>query len=313
VRKRVLFFRDFRAFQGGHLKIWHYYQHLKHSAGFEPRIYFTGESVWNADNPWLGERDEVEPQWEPAKADILFVGGMDWSMIGIEEHIDRRIPVVNLIQHVRHADPADPRFYFLSRKAVRICVSEEVSEALRQTKRVNGPIVTITNGLDLDEMPVSKLQTERDIETFILGLKNPRLARELVDALRRRGIPAEVQSGKVPRALFLDKLSRSQTVVLLPSPTEGFYLPALEGMALGAVVICPDCVGNRSFCAHGSNCLMPEYSQGGILDAVVGAWSMASEQRENLIANARRTAEQHSLIPERRKFLEIMNNIDRIW
>ena len=34
--------------------------------------------------------------------------------------------------------------------------------------------------------------------------------------------------------------------LFLPNQREGVYIPGLEGMALGTLVVCPDCVGNRS-------------------------------------------------------------------
>jgi glycosyltransferase involved in cell wall biosynthesis len=39
---------------------------------------------------------------------------------------------------------------------------------------------------------------------------------------------------------------------------EGFCLPPLEAMATGAAVVCTDAHGNRDFCRHEQNCLMPE-------------------------------------------------------
>jgi len=50
--------------------------------------------------------------------------------------------------------------------------------------------------------------------------------------------------------------------VFLPNQKEGegFYLPALEGMAVGTLVIFPDCIGNRSFCLSGYNCFRPDYT-----------------------------------------------------
>ena len=52
---------------------------------------------------------------------------------------------------------------------------------------------------------------------------------------------------------------------------EGFYLPALEAMALGSLVICPDCIGNRSFCLPGRNCFRPNYDLNSVIDSVQSA------------------------------------------
>ena len=63
----------------------------------------------------------------------------------------------------------------------------------------------------------------------------------------------------VPRDEFLDAMRRARVTLFLPNEEEGFYLPALEGMALGTIVVCPDCVGNRSFCLPGVNAFRPDY------------------------------------------------------
>jgi len=53
---KVLFYRYYRGFTGGHLKVWDYYDHVKASSNFIPQIYFSAESVWDSLNPWLKEK-----------------------------------------------------------------------------------------------------------------------------------------------------------------------------------------------------------------------------------------------------------------
>ena len=43
-----------------------------------------------------------------------------------------------------------------------------------------------------------------------------------------------------------------------PLAEEGFYLPGLEAMAAGAIVLSPDAGGNRAYCEFGENCLRVE-------------------------------------------------------
>jgi hypothetical protein len=40
-----------------------------------------------------------------------------------------------------------------------------------------------------------------------------------------------------------------------PNPEEGFYMPGLEAMEAGALVIVPDVAGNLAYCRFGLNCL----------------------------------------------------------
>jgi len=100
--------------------------------------------------------------------------------------------------------------------------------------------------------------------------------------------------------------------VLVPNPKEGFYLPALEGMALGTVVVCPDCIGNRSFCLPGKNCFRPAHDED---DIVVAAEAALREepQLDGMRARALETVRDHDMPGERRAFLEILDRVDDLW
>ena len=151
--RTVLFHRDYQGFTGGHLKVWNYFRHAEHLDGWGARVYFSRESKWDEHNPWSVRREEVLTAWEPWEADVLFLGGYDWRMIPAAERARYGKPIINLIQHVHHADPAHPLFEFLPHRALRVCVSTEVRDAIVATGKVNGPVVTIPNGIDLAEFP----------------------------------------------------------------------------------------------------------------------------------------------------------------
>ena len=117
----------------------------------------------------------------------------------------------------------------------------------------------------------------------------------------------------IPRPAFLELLGNARIALFLPHATEGFYLPALEGFALGTLVICPDCIGNRTFCLPGENCLQPPYTAESLLHAIQQALHMTPQERLALLEAARRMAQQHSLLEERRSFLELLQQIETIW
>jgi len=311
--KKVLFYRDFKRFSGGHLKVWHYFSHLKGSNTFKPLIYFSEGSTWNDDNPWINLKHLTERVWNPQNADILFLAGKDWLALERSGPLSHNIPIVNLIQGVRHVDLADIRSTFLRNRAVRICVSEEVAECLRETRRINGPLFTISNGIDIDELPVKKEWFQRSTDVLIAGLKNPELARKLADRFRKSNIAVEVLLTSLPRRMLLEKFNQSKIVVLLPYETEGFFLPALEAIALGTLVICPDCIGNRSFCIDGTNCFMPKYSLFEIVHVTEKALSLDPSTRQRLFDAAGKTMMRHSLCNEKNEFLAIMQDLASIW
>ncbi len=306
---RVLFHRDFRSFTGGHLKVWHYFEHVQQTPGFSPLIAFSPETRWDATNPWLGRRDQALPHWHPEEADMLFLAGMDWEVLDAMERRAPPRPVINLIQHVRHADPAEPLYQFLSHPALRICVSSQVTEALRATGRVKGPLVTIPNGIDLGDLPSVRPWAGRWPEVLILGIKQPALALELAAQLTQAGRAVDCLVEAVPRGEFLARLAQARLALLLPNPTEGFYLPALEAFALETLVVCPDCIGNRSFCLAGANCWQPPYRLEALLAAVDQALALPAERVHALLAAGRETAQRHGLDQERQAFAQLLQSL----
>lgn len=301
-----LFRRNYRGFRGGHLKVWDYYCHVRGSA-YLPQVYFTPSSVWDRGNPWNGVSPPPLSVWEPESADVLFVAGRDWE--AVPEGIG--VPVINLIQGMGHAEPGAPRRAFLARRAVRICVSDAVAEVIRSTGEVNGPILTIPNGLDADSLPPPA--PVRDIPVLIAGLKDPLLATRLSESAGAAGIPNVCLTRALPRRAFLDLLGRAEVAVLLPGRMEGFFLPALEAMAMGALVVCPDCLGNRGFCHDGLSCLRPAHEPGAIEAALHQAHGLGEPERSVLRARAREQVARHDLRRERRMFLEVLEGLDSLW
>src|SRR5262249_59718013 len=120
------------------------------------------------------------------------VEGAEWRRLEPEAREHPAVPVLNLIQGVRHADPARLQYSFLGHKAVRICVSEEVKHAILSTERVNGPVFVIPNGLDLPALPP---QDRAEFDVLIAGLKNPDLGRQLRERLLE-------EAARRPRGVF---------------------------------------------------------------------------------------------------------------
>jgi hypothetical protein len=310
--RTVLFCRGYRRFHGGHLKVWDYFNHVLASPSFTAKIEFSPRAHWDRTNPWWNAREHIVDSARSVHPDVFFVAGRDWLRMDRHPEAGADIPVVNLVQHVRHADPNGNRFEFLSRKAIRICVSEEVAQALRETGLTRGPLIVIPNGLDLESLPATNAAT-RDVDVLIIALKQPGLGEELERRLKHPGRRIDVLSERLFRPEFLSCIQGAQTTVFLPNKTEGFYLPALEGMALGTLVVCPDCIGNRSFCLPDYNSFRPNYTISELTRATESALALAPDQAQRIRENARQTAERHSLLRERQAFLEVLHNIDQLW
>jgi len=312
--RTVLFMRDFTRFSGGHLKVWQYYGHVSAHPGFTAAVRFTDRSLWDGTNPWSGSGVRRVGERERYPTDVLFLGGLDWLRLPKRQRDHSPVPVINIIQAVHHADPATARYAFLPHRAVRICVSQETTDALAATCRCNGPLVTIPNGIELDHLPAPEPDETRSYDLLIAGKKAPEMARSLGRRLARPGRRIHVMDAHVPqRQETIDAINQARVTLFLPNPTEGFYLPALEGMALSSVVVCPDVIGNRSFCLAGRNCFFPAFVEDDLLDATEAALALAGAERDRMIQQGRATAAKHDIAQERSTFYEVLGNLDELF
>ena len=310
--RTVLFYRDFRKFHGGHLKVWDYFNHARSTPGFESTIGFSDRTVWGDVNPWDEVPERVADDYDAVTPDLFFVAGRDWHRMDGHPAARAGLPVINLVQSVRHADPEGTRFEFLSRPAIRICVSEVIADAVRQTGLVAEPLFAIPNGIDVQALAAGD-PAEAEVDVLLAGLKQPERARDLAQRLEDEGLRVKAFTDLVPREEFTEAIRKATVTVFLPLPTEGFYLPPLEGMALGTIVICPEHSGERSIYRHGENCFRPPYDDDALYGAVQEALALDGPARERMRAAARVTAEEHSLDAERARFTEILGRVDELW
>lgn len=311
--KVVVFHRNFRRFQGGHLKVFHYFEHVRSSPSHQARIRFSRGSILDDSNPWSGQLEAVIGSDEPVRADTLFLAGMDWQLLAQERRTASPVPIINLIQGFSDTRPTAPLHQFISHPAIRICVSTEIQQALEATRAIEGPIFTIPIGLDLERLPPARPVQERDIDCIVLAVKDPELGRSIAQRLRAERQRVLLVDRPLPREDLLEAVARARVTVHLPASREGAYLPALESMALGALVVCPDCVGNRSFCRDGVTCLMPRRSRRALVRSTLGALRESPRELIPMLSAAREQSEAHSLARERTRFLEILDRAEGLW
>jgi hypothetical protein len=300
VVKTVLFHRVYEGFTGGHLKLNDYLSHVDSCNLFKSSIYVnpSGKSLhlWNS-HPGLTSI------FDPESADILFIAGLDWRAINDFDTSSPK-PIINLIQHVRHAYPSDELYTYLTRKAIRICVSQEVADAIDGTGQCNGPIYVIPNGIDFSQLPTRCPKPNFDV--VIAGLKRPDLAVELSSRLKLLALKVDCIINQLPRNEYLERISCARIVVSLPHSTEGFYLPALEAMAMKIPLVTLDCVGNRSFCIDGETCLLPN-SNPLLVESSILRLLKDIELANTLSANAFAKSQFYNITRERNDFLRILS------
>ena len=329
----VWFHRHFDRLTGGQVKHAHYFDHVRRLPECNARITFAGNAPGaspSADQNrlWPSGKPFRTPAWTPRKGDVFFLAGLDWRYLaesGMDAHPSPRI---NLLQHVRHGDPGTELHSYLKHRAVRICVSQEVADAIGATGRVNGPVFTIPNAVDVRfQGPAQRgpgwrsgfkawALAQRRLPapvTTVVGYKRPDLAEALSQGLKQAGVRHRLLLGFGPRHRFLAALVASTVAVCLPHPREGFYLPALEAMAANCIAVTLDCGGNRGFCRHQSNCLIAQPTAESLTAAVQEALSQPPSTRKAMLVQARQTAQRHSLAAERSQFQALLREIHNIW
>ncbi len=305
-KRTVLFHRQYDRYSGGQQKVLDYFGHCLHHPNLEPYISWGKNSVAIESTPWSEYRSRAFYEFHPDEYHFLFLAGMDWQDYLQVKKQDQ--PVINLIQHVRHADPDANVHPFLKEAATRICVSQQVKAAIDETGIVNGPTIAIPNGIDTDLLDEFSIDKEPD-SIYILGLKQPELAVQLEAAIGDQ-FKVICHTEHVVREEVLKSMAESEISVLLPHATEGFYLPALEAMGLSKLVVVPDCVGNRSFCMDGINCLMPGMDLKALVSAIMKGRQLLSHAESAAIQeNARKTLSDHSLQRERQAFYTLIASL----
>ncbi len=309
----VVFHRHFERFQGGHLKVFHYFEHVRSSPSHRALIRFTADSVWGPENPWWPFPEAVLAPGDPTIGDVRFLAGIDWRAIPPRERREPPVPVINLIQGFRHMRPESPAFEFLRHRAIRLCVSPELELALNEIDAVQGPVITIPIGLDRERLPAPLPLDRRELDCLVLAVKAPRLGAAVAQGLRRRGHRVMLVDRLVAREQLIEALAGARVSVHLPALVEGAYLPALESMALDTLVVCPDCVGNRSFCRDGETCLVPGRNEAELVAAACELLGAGPGEPRALLEGGRRESALHALGEERAAFLAILERVGELW
>ena len=317
--RTVWFYREYTRLTGGQVKHADYFEHVRRLPGFAPQLMLGGAKLNERQERerrelWPVAASDLAAQWTPQTNDLLFLAGTDWRFLrsaGLE-HLGN--PRLNLVQHVRHAHAGSELHGYLSQRAIRICVSDEVADAIRDTGRTNGPIIAIPNGIDIAPRPVRKAQPpQAQPAVAIVDYKRRELGAALRRALEQAGIPYVALAGFLSRSAFLRLLAAVDVAVCLPHEEEGFYLPALEAMASGCIAVTLDCVGNRGFCHDRCNCLIAKPTAQSLCAAVQEAAGFPAETRAAMLREASDTVRRHSLATERTRFHALLEDIDNIW
>ncbi len=297
---KILFLRKFKKLSGGQIKVREYFEHCAQHPALKPFVYFTPDSIHTRSLLWRDvPAERIVHELAPETYDAVFLAGKDWDLLPANLG---GVKIINLVQHVKHAEEGNARFSYLARPAYRICVSQEVFEAIKP--HANGPTHLITNGVSLDLFAPRAEKASNAI--LIWARKNPALGQRLHETLLGRGLGCSLLVDYLPREKFAEVLQHADIFVALTNPTEGFYLPALEGMASGCAVVCADAVGNRGFCVHEQTCLTPAWGDYDEHVSMIERLVHDEDLKETLRRNASARAQNFSLQNERARFFQFL-------
>ena len=298
---------------GGALKVRHYFEHaldfehvLASEFGARTALFMPADTPWTAGNPWTPHRSRARSAIDWSAVAVAVISGWGWDrFIPARFHAAPPFRIIYLVQSFGRIDPRDSQFRHLANPATRICVSRPLERALRGQGTANGPIHAIPAGIEPD---VLRTPRGSDAEVLIVGFKRPDIARSLASALAGSGIAAEMLMDTCPRREFLRRLAGARVVVCLPAVREGFYLPALESMAVGSLTVCPDVLGN-DYCADRINCFKPAYRVEALAQAVAEAAELDASRVEAMRRAAQATAREYSYDAERRRFQAVLRGV----
>ncbi|WP_141012885.1 glycosyltransferase [Nocardioides sambongensis] len=232
-----------------------------------------------------GRRPEMGPD-----SLVLFAHPRDYDMVrpALPEGASPE-RMIHLVQNVRHTNPFWLSGYalrLLTRPASRIVTSPVIGERIRPW--VDPRALLWENTLGHDLAPFGRHRVGgvrgRPLRVLYTTWKN-----EVGDAVARVLEGDErFEFRAIRHTVDWTELSQhygwSDVFLSTPNREEGTYLPGLEAMAAGSLVVTPDAGGNMDYCRPDENCLMVGF---GAVDDYRGALAALAEASEERIDSLR--------------------------
>jgi hypothetical protein len=245
----------------------------------------------------------------PSGPDELYFFSLPSDFRLIEPLLRRGIPtrnIIHIIQGTRHAEAAFQDGYalrLLTRPMSRIMINQRVLDAVGRFLNARSYSRVIPLAHDGSyfhgrrEGPGAPLRVGYMTWKSDLG---DRLARRLAGDARFAFHALRGPATWPELRRFYHGLD---VLLCAPGPQEGFYLPGLEAMAAGCVVVIPDVGGNMAYCRFDENCLGYAWDDpASAAAALARVAAMGEAERERLLARADETWRAHDLDDERRLF-----------
>jgi hypothetical protein len=310
---------------GGVVKIFDYVNHAI-SLGYEPIIacpekYKPGLPLFEIER---FSRISPENGIRFTGLDKVAVGPHDLAFLSWPTHYEVAEPrfsrwteheqVIFIVQNVRWANPGWIGGYalrLLSRPMARIMTNEVVLEACRPYLNETSMTEVITLGNDSAFFAKSRtggLSSPLKVgyTTWKSGVGDEVAVHFAGDpSFQFRAIRNPVGWGELKELYHW-----SDVFLATPLGEEGFYMPGLEAMAAGSVVVTPDAGGNMAYCRFGENCLPVSLDDAGDYAAALRALrGYGAEEIEALRRGGYAAVGRHTLEHERDGFAGFMKRL----
>lgn len=172
-----------------------------------------------------------------------------------------RMNFIHLMQNVRLSNMMfDKGFSFrlLAKPIHRLCITQEVVNAVAPYVENRDQMLLIPHGFDFDAFDCAPKRDDPISITF--NTFKGEIGRQIVRPFNKDPRVHKIWVSK--KGISWNDLQRNyrKASIFLSTPLaeEGLYLPGLEAMAAGQIVITPDAYGNRFYCDFDKNCLQVE-------------------------------------------------------
>lgn len=255
---------------GGVVKIMDYATHAR-SAGFEVSV--RSPEPWTPALP-LFEIDRFAelvdtPGVEFHSRERLDVQANDLLFVSLPDNYEtayRSLPrrmsperIIHIIQSVRHVNPAWGGGYplrLLTRPAARISINDVVAETIAPWLDPRSMHEVIGLGHDVGYFAKARaVGPRRPLRVGYTTWKSA-VGDRVASVLGDDGYEFRAIRTTAAWTELRDLYHWADVFLSTPGPEEGLYLPGVEAMSAGCLVITPDAGGNMVYCVPGENCIL---------------------------------------------------------
>ena len=312
---------------GGVVKIFDYLNHAV-SLGYEPVIacpetYKPGMPLFE-----IGRFSHINPEngYRFTDLDKVAVGPHELAFLSWPTHYEmvegrlsrwtRHEQVIFIVQNVRWANPnwiGGHALRLLSRPMARIMTNDVVLEACKPY--LNESSMTAVVPLGNDSAFFEKRRSGSLGSPVTVGYTTWKsgVGDEVAGLLANDpGFEFRAVRNPVGWEELRDLYHWSDVFLATPLAEEGFYMPGLEAMAAGAVVVTPDAGGNLAYCRFGENCLPVRLESAADYVAALRALrGYGAGEIDALRRGGYEAVGRHTLEAEREGFGEFMGDLEK--